>query len=117
MSSRLLAQRLVRQWLHVLCQLPGFRKNFHIFYVMVFSSSEVDSRPALLVSSFTQNGEVHTVDTSVGGGTHGNLDTTFTSPALGSHLLAVFALLLGSFFNPVSDTGGVAGSPGVSTLR
>ena len=30
----------------------GIRKNFHIFYVMVFSVSEVDSRPALLVSPF-----------------------------------------------------------------
>ena len=37
MSSRLLAQRLVRQWLHALCPLPGFRKNCHIFNVMVFS--------------------------------------------------------------------------------
>ena len=55
---RLLARRLVPQRLHVLRQLPGFRENFHIFCVIVFSGSGVDSRPALSVSSFTQNGEV-----------------------------------------------------------
>ena len=64
-------------------------------------------------SSFTQSGEVHTVDTSVGSraGSHGNLDTTFTSLAPGSHLLAVFALLLRSSLPCVRhSSGGVAGS-------
>ena len=33
----------------------GFWKNFPFFYVKVFSGSEVDSRPALLESSFELN--------------------------------------------------------------
>ena len=64
----------------------------------MFSGSEVDSRPALLESSFWQNGELRTVDASVASrvGSHGNLDT-------------VFALLLRSFFTLCQTQVGCGG--------
>ena len=91
----------------------GSTVNTCTAFARVFSGPEVDSRPALLGSSFLQNGEARTVDASVGSraGSYGNLDTTFTSLRTWQSLARCLCIAV-EFFYPVSDTGGagVAGS-------
>ena len=78
---------------------------------MVFSGSDVDFRPALLVSS--QNGEVRTVDASVASsvGSHGNLDTTCTSPRTWQSLAPCLCVVVKFFILCQTQVGGgVSGS-------
>ena len=96
----------------------GCWKNFHIFYVMVDSGPEVDSVLLSCCFSFRRM-EVRTVDASVASrvGPHENLVTTFTSPRTWQSLAPCLCIAFEKCFYPVSDTGEVAGSPGVLTPK
>ena len=86
-----------------------------VFFVKVDSYPEVDSRPALLrPRSLEKCAQFSLLVASAG--TLGNLDIISTSLAYLAVIAHCFSFASEEFF-PVSDTGVVAGSPGVSTPR
>ena len=90
----------------------GLLEEFPLFFsVKVFSGSEVDSRPALVGSSFSLNGEACTVDASVASRVvHMDIWTYFNEA---SHLAVTCSIVVEKFFSLCQIQGGVPGSPGV----
>ena len=89
---------LVRQWIDVLRQLRGALGRFtDIFYVRVFSGSEVDSRPALLGSSFYAQSMLLLFPVV---GHLENLETTFTSPRTWQLLVRCLCVAVEKLLHP-----------------